>query len=158
MAWQQVTNTYQRLHLSKSLHKTMKKNIPKCACFGWSEALQKLVICRPQKDLLRIQNSVHHLATPFSRWPFCMPKPQGLLYHFTFQKEKKNKKGKEKKRKASNQNKTYFTNWQGPLCCSKQDSCRVCPTQSKAKITWDQGIQLGCCDNRVQDVWHFTQK
>lgn len=47
--------------------------------------------------MLRLQNSVHHLATPFSRLPFCMPKLQGLLYHFTFQKEKKIKKKKREK-------------------------------------------------------------
>lgn len=68
-------------------------------CLLWLEwsSTKTDEICRPQKDLLRLQNSVHHLATLFLRLPFCTPKAQGLLYHFSFQKEKKKGKKEEKK-------------------------------------------------------------
>lgn len=66
-------------------------------CLLWLEwsSTKTEEICRPQKDLLRLQNSVHHLATPFLRLPFCMPKAQELLYQFSFQKGKKKKRKKQ---------------------------------------------------------------
>lgn len=164
MAWQQLTDTYQRLLFLKSLHKTMKKISPNVLALvgvklykNWrdlqaSERLAKTSELSAPPGNTIIETAFLHAKSSRVVIPIFLPE----------RKKKKNQKGKQNKgqkqaiKKSKQQNKTYFTNWQGPLCCSKQeqDSCRVCPTQSQAKITWDQRIQLGCCDNRGQDVWH----
>lgn len=95
--------------------KTTNNQSPNVLALVGLKLYKNLENCRPQKDLLSLQNSVHHLATPFYFFFFwvCLSARQKFKRRYTKSPSKNTKKKK---------NLVHL--WQGPLCCSEQDGCR----------------------------------